>query len=379
MQQVVLSEFESSGAESGIIPDSNISRVLDDSGVLTISGSGYMPGISDNQAWKVRQDYGICIKKVIIKSGIINIGSNAFQYCRELRSVTVPEDALTIDQNAFSDCINLVGIDLPNSVISIGKSAFSGCVGLININIPDDIRSIGANAFFNTAIYNNDENWENNALYIDSCLISAKNNIVKHNVKTGTGLIADKAFYDCADLESVIIPDSVKIIGESVFYYCVNLKSVTLPNTITSIGEGAFCACKSLTGLTIPAGITNIGKSAFGGSGSDWRKIHIGELNEKLTSSVINYSSYPEITATAVKKSAAVSVSYKSECISQPAKVFVVGYKDGKIIDKRITDEKEGVQTLDGVFDEIKVMVWSDFGTLAPLADSVVLADKDWQ
>lgn len=152
------------------------------------------------------------------------------------------------------------------------------------------------------------------------------------------------------------------------------LQQVVLTEFESSGAESSIIPDSNISWVLDDSGVLTIS-----GNGSDWRKIHIGELNEKLTSSVINYNSYPEITVTAVKKSAAVSVSYKSECISQPAKVFVVGYKDGKIIDKRITDEKEGVQTLDGVFDEIKVMVWSDFGTLAPLADSVVLADKDWQ
>ena len=55
--------------------------------------------------------------------------------------------------------------------------------------------------------------------------------------------IGDKAFYDCYQLTSVTIPNSVTSIGESAFYNCNNLTSVTIPNSVTSIGNGAFSGC----------------------------------------------------------------------------------------------------------------------------------------
>ena len=121
--------------------------------------------------------------------------------------------------------------------------------------------------------------------------------------------IGDEAFYDCYNLTSFDIPNSVTSIGNYAFAYCSNLTSVTIPNSVTSIGNNAFddCSslpiknniryadtylvgavdknqstyqikehtrfigsdafsdCTSLTSITIPTSVTSIGSSAFQG------------------------------------------------------------------------------------------------------------------
>ena len=70
--------------------------------------------------------------------------------------------------------------------------------------------------------------------------------------------IGANAFYDCRDLTSVTIPDSVTSIGGSAFDNCISLTSVTIPDSVTSIGNSAFQGCASLTSITIPNGETNM-------------------------------------------------------------------------------------------------------------------------
>ena len=55
--------------------------------------------------------------------------------------------------------------------------------------------------------------------------------------------IGDWTFYDCSDLTSVTIPNSVTTIGNNAFAFCVDLTSITIPNSVTSIGENAFEDC----------------------------------------------------------------------------------------------------------------------------------------
>ncbi len=75
--------------------------------------------------------------------------------------------------------------------------------------------------------------------------------------------IGDDAFYNCAGLTSVTIPDSVTTIGGYTFYYCTSLTSITIPDSVTTIGNSAFRNCTSLTSITVPDSVTTIGDLAF--------------------------------------------------------------------------------------------------------------------
>ena len=77
--------------------------------------------------------------------------------------------------------------------------------------------------------------------------------------------IGSHAFYGCAGLTSVEIPNSVTLIGSSAFHGCTGLTSVEIPNTVTSISSYAFYVCVGLTSVEIPNTVTSIGSSAFDG------------------------------------------------------------------------------------------------------------------
>ncbi len=78
-------------------------------------------------------------------------------------------------------------------------------------------------------------------------------------------LIVDYAFANCSSLTSITIPNGVIWIGERAFSGCSSLTSITIPNGVTSIGKSAFSGCSSLTSIIIPNEVTSIGKSAFSG------------------------------------------------------------------------------------------------------------------
>ena len=71
------------------------------------------------------------------------------------------------------------------------------------------------------------------------------------------------AFYNCYNLKSVVIPDSVTSIGDYAFGYCYSLQSIDIPDSATNIGDYAFSYCYSLQSIDIPDSATNIGSSAF--------------------------------------------------------------------------------------------------------------------
>ena len=169
----------------------------------------------------------------------------------------------SIGDEAFCYCTSLTSITIPEGVTSIGYMAFFYC-SFTSVTIPNSVTSIGNYAFASTGIYNDESNWENDVLYIDNCLIDAKDSISgTYTIKENTRLIAAFAFSHCYRLNSIAIPNSVTSIGNYAFYQCSSLTSITIPEGVTSIGEEAFYNCSSLTSVTIGNSVTSIGDEAF--------------------------------------------------------------------------------------------------------------------
>ncbi len=265
-------------------------------------------GVTSIGAWA----FSNCIDltSATIPDSVTSIGGGAFWECTSLTSVTIPDSVTTIEGSAFLGCTSLVSVTIGDSVTSIGRGAFSDCTSLISVTISDGVTSIGENAFYNTAYYNDSDNWENGVLYIGHYLIGAETTLNgAYTVKDDTKCIGSSAFSECKRLTSVTIPDSVTSIGGSAFYVCISLTSVMIPDGVTSIGVGAFSFCTSLTSVTIPDSVTSIGDGAFShctaltdvyylGSESDWAAIAIGDNRTVFGDATIHYNSNGPTTTT---------------------------------------------------------------------------------
>jgi hypothetical protein len=132
-----------------------------------------------------------------------------------------------IEESAFQGCKELSSIKIPNSVKKIGIYAFSGCEKLANIEVSDTIESIGYSAFENTKFYNNPENWENGALYIGKHLIAFKKIFpAEYKIKNGTKIIVSGALGGLNNLSTITIPASVIDFPEDEFASHWSLESI---------------------------------------------------------------------------------------------------------------------------------------------------------
>jgi hypothetical protein len=226
--------------------------------------------------------------ELVFPDGITSVSNVAFEGCTGITSVVLPEGVTSIGQAAFKST-NITSVSLPESLTSIGNEAFQYCSSLTSVTIPNSVTSIGEYAFSGcTSLPETD-----NIRYADTYLVEAVDKTKStYNIKQGTRFIGNEAFYDCSDLTSITIPNSVTSIGESAFSGCSGLASVTLNSNaivsknytsesslknifrtqveeyiigdgVTSIGGFAFSGCSGLKSVTIPESVTSIGNEAF--------------------------------------------------------------------------------------------------------------------
>lgn len=190
------------------------------------------------------------LSSVTLGNNIKTIKNAAFYNCHSLSSIILGDNVETIEDGAFYMCWELRSIILGNNVKSIGSGTFAGCWSLSSINIPNSVAHIGQNAFGETSLYNNPENWENNLLYIDNCLVSADQYAYGAiEIREGTRIIANRVCEGLQYIASITIPNTVTSIGESAFEGCSYLKSITIGTNVTDIGRFAFAGCPSLDSI----------------------------------------------------------------------------------------------------------------------------------
>ena len=77
---------------------------------------------------------------------VVGINYWAFQGCKSLTSVTIPDTVTYINGGAFWGC-EFTSVKIGSSVSRLDQSCFAGCQKLTSVEIPDSVTSIGGGAF----------------------------------------------------------------------------------------------------------------------------------------------------------------------------------------------------------------------------------------
>ena len=223
-----------------------LSYTLDNTGLLTISGTGSMWDFDRFYTENGNSDivlewygYNSEIRKVVIESGVTDIGDYAFFGCANLEEVTLPGSVESIGNTSFGSCDSLRKINIPTSVNTIKQYAFSGCKSLVSIKLPESITRM------------------------DDGIFTGCSKLAEVNIPTNIDCIGMATFDKCYGLTSIEIPENITAIGDYAFNSCVGLENIVIPNTVRSLGAYAFCGCESVTSISIPASVESIGTCAL--------------------------------------------------------------------------------------------------------------------
>ena len=238
------------------------------------------------------------LSSIVIPNSVTSIGDEAFMHCSSLLNIVIPDSVTNIGDYAFAQCCSLTSIDIPDSVTSIGNGVFCECLALEYIFIPKSVICLKGNPFFGwngkleclspnfmyecDILFNKDKseiisfrNQEIESYIIPNSVKSIGDSafagccsLVSIVISDSVTSIGKEAFCDCRSLSKIIIPESVKSIGDSAFEFCRFLVSVVIPESVTSIGGKTFSNCGSLSKIFISDSVTSIGDSAFSGCDS---------------------------------------------------------------------------------------------------------------
>ena len=244
--------------------------VLDDSGLLTISGSGPMDDYEWNRSPWFRNEN---VRRVVME-GVTHVGNYAFYGCHRLTEVSLGEAAESIGGSAFSACRLLSACPFPASLRSIGELAFSD-TGFTGMVVPAYVTEVGEGAF--TCC----RNLPQIAVADGNPSVAAVNGVlftrdmktllcypsdrpaVSYDVPEGVTRIGGWAFQSCDNLQSIRLPESLTAIGPKAFALSHHFTEIRIPDGVTEIGFAAFNICTALEEVTIPAGVTELAEGLF--------------------------------------------------------------------------------------------------------------------
>ena len=304
---------ESTSAETAA--EEEVSEVYwefdEETGTLTISGSGKMDDYAEGSAYVPWYDLKEEIVSVVIEDGITYIGENNFWDCSGLVSVSLPQTLTEIGRYAFRNCDALEEIILPESLLYINERAVYGCDALTQIDIPASVSVIEGGAFLlckSLKDINVDE--ENEVYASDDGIVFSKDMTSltvypagktdgEYTVPDSVVSITDYAFSGNPNIIQINLSGYVEDIGEFVFYCCSSLSEInvnesnesysseggvlftndmktlicypcaaaetsyTVPEEVTLIESLAFFNCSYLAEVILPDSVETIGSLAF--------------------------------------------------------------------------------------------------------------------
>ena len=287
-------------------------------GILYVRGSGEYSTPSTSASWYSNRN---SITKIVVESGVTNIGSSAFSGCSKVTEATLNNKG-NIGKYAFQNCTALKNVTINNSYNGalIREGSFEGCTALTNFTLNNtEVVYVYHDTFtgctaLTTVTLNNVQTDNPGIIYIDdeafmTCTGLTRVNIGgKGNVSFGfQGDTGVRPFKGCSKLSVVNIEDLLSFLNTSAgmlllsdgkygtaeektlmikgstfsstselvipekvyashgrfFRSFKNVTKIKLPSTIKTIPDNDFAGNKYLKEITLPTTLTSVGSGSF--------------------------------------------------------------------------------------------------------------------
>lgn len=267
------------------------------------------------------------LQDIKLSAGLTEIPENLFNGCDILTELTIPEGVTTMPANALSGMVNLQTLNLPSTLEQVQLSSLnlesleipdgpttvtlsnltslaaltlpetatsltlSGLSALEAVKVPDSVGNMSIR-YWTPELHGTAGGYAqsyadaNGLRFVDIDAVRAAITYTASDTGvTVTGFNADsvparmnlpakldglpiiaigeRAFYNCAALESIGLPEGLTSIGSMAFSGCSALQAIEMPDGVRSVGDQVCYGCASLTRAVWPASATTIGFWAF--------------------------------------------------------------------------------------------------------------------
>lgn len=123
------------------------------------------------------------------------------------------------------------------TVVALKKSSFRD-TQIASLVLPESLQRIGSSAFAHSTL---------------------------KRIEFGNQLevIERNAFYDCQNLDNVVLPASLREIGEMAFIYCSSLMKISIPEGIERLNSATFKECVRLEKVELPSTLREFEDQVF--------------------------------------------------------------------------------------------------------------------
>ena len=295
--------------------------------VISAANKTCQVGTGDGHAIDYYAEGPVTIPASINGYQVVEIGNNAFSWCSQITSLTIPASVNTIGLLLLRGCNSLSQImvesgntiydsrnncnaiikstdneliagcktsTIPYGVTSIGKHAFRNCKFEAVPTFPSTLRKIDESAFYQSSGLGHlalPEGLEKLSSYafeasdIQYLYIPASLKYIESYAFEGCSSIQqivvseDNPYYDSRDncnaiiltsynklirgSNTTVIPDEITSLDWSSFDDLTGLKELLIPEGVTDLGNYTFYSCTGLETIRIPSTVAYIGSVAF--------------------------------------------------------------------------------------------------------------------